>query len=181
MINALHSSCDGGTRQLTLDGIWFGWNTIINMYERECQRVRNGNARMVPKLREVHIIRDSWTKLNVSPAKIMQVRFGIAILFISDYSIYCHLSIQQEQVLGELFNYISQNPVDAVETKATLQYLESCHKLLFEKGFLSHDRIFGTDAAILKSINEGYLFFAKWHQSLIQPGQRSNGVYDNNL
>ena len=32
-----------------------------------------GHARMVPKLRETHIIRDSWTKLNVSPAKIMQV------------------------------------------------------------------------------------------------------------
>jgi hypothetical protein len=28
---------------------------------------------MVPRLRECHIIRDSWTKLNVSPAKIMQV------------------------------------------------------------------------------------------------------------
>ena len=33
----------------------------------------NGLARMVPKLRETHIIRDSWTKLNVKPAKIMQV------------------------------------------------------------------------------------------------------------
>lgn len=74
MINALHSSRDGGTKKLTLDGNQFGWKAIVNMYERECQRVGHGNARMVPKLREVHIIRDSWTKLNVSPAKIMQVR-----------------------------------------------------------------------------------------------------------
>ena len=28
---------------------------------------------MVPKLREIHIIRDPWTKLNVAPAKILQV------------------------------------------------------------------------------------------------------------
>jgi hypothetical protein len=43
------------------------------MYERECDRMRSGLARTVPKLRETHIIRDSWTKLNVAPAKIMQV------------------------------------------------------------------------------------------------------------
>ena len=43
------------------------------MYDRECARVRNGQTRMVPKLKESFIIRDSWTKLNVSPAKIMQV------------------------------------------------------------------------------------------------------------
>ena len=35
---------------------------------RECER-----RRVVAQLREVHILRDSWTKLNVSPAKIMQV------------------------------------------------------------------------------------------------------------
>ena len=28
---------------------------------------------MVPQLREVHVIRDSWTKLNVAPAKILHV------------------------------------------------------------------------------------------------------------
>ena len=43
------------------------------MYHRECDRVKNGLARSIPKLRETHIIRDSWTKLNVAPAKIMQV------------------------------------------------------------------------------------------------------------
>ena len=75
MINALHSSRNGGSKKLTLDGNQFGWKTIVNMYDRECQRVSSGNARMIPKLREVHIIRDSWTKLNVSPAKIMQARF----------------------------------------------------------------------------------------------------------
>ena len=74
MINALHSSQVGGTKNFTLDGQNFGWQAIIDMFERECQHVRDSNARMIPKLREAHIIRDSWIKLNVIPAKIMQVR-----------------------------------------------------------------------------------------------------------
>ena len=46
---------------------------IQALYARECKRADQGAARMVPRLRECHILRDSWTKLNVSPAKIMQV------------------------------------------------------------------------------------------------------------
>ena len=45
------------------------------MFERECQRVSKGLTQMVPKLREAYIIRDAWTKLNVAPAKIMQVNY----------------------------------------------------------------------------------------------------------
>lgn len=33
----------------------------------------SGLARAIPRLRETHVLRDSWTKLNVAPAKIMQV------------------------------------------------------------------------------------------------------------
>ncbi len=73
MVNALFSSKDGGTKAFLLNGVTFGWRSVISMYERECQRVKNGLTRMVPKLQEVHVIRDSWTKLNVTPAKIMQV------------------------------------------------------------------------------------------------------------
>ena len=43
------------------------------MYKQECKRVNDGLTRMIPKLKEVHVIRDSWMKLNVTPAKIMQV------------------------------------------------------------------------------------------------------------
>ena len=50
-----------------------GWDAIIGMYKRECERRNKGNARMVPKLCEIHVLRDCWTKLNVLPAKIMQV------------------------------------------------------------------------------------------------------------
>jgi len=74
MINALFASKNGGARKFTsVLGTQFGWQAIVDMYKRECQRRDSGVARMVPRLREIHIIRDSWTKLNVTPAKIMQV------------------------------------------------------------------------------------------------------------
>jgi len=73
MVNALHSSHPGRTKKFTLDGQQFGWQTIVDMFDRECQHIKSGNAHMVPKLREAYIIRDSWIKLNVAPAKIMQV------------------------------------------------------------------------------------------------------------
>ena len=41
MIIALHSSRNGGTKNFMSNGNYFGWNTIINMYERECNRVSN--------------------------------------------------------------------------------------------------------------------------------------------
>ena len=76
MINALFSSQEGGTRTFTAaDGTTFGWKAILDLYFRECQRRDQGHARMIPKLREVHVLRDAWTKLNVLPAKIMQVGF----------------------------------------------------------------------------------------------------------
>ena len=67
------SSKDGGSKAFILDGINFGWSSIKMMFERECQRVSSGLTRMVPRMREAYIIRDAWTKLNVTPAKIMQV------------------------------------------------------------------------------------------------------------
>ena len=73
MINALFSSQQNGTKRFQLEGVEFGWQAIINMYHRECERRSNGLARMIPRLREVHVLRDAWTKLNVHPAKIMQV------------------------------------------------------------------------------------------------------------
>ena len=73
MINALFSSKDKGTKEFLLNGSNFGWDAIISLYARDCQRVSNGLTRMVPKMKESYIIRDAWTKLNVAPAKIMQV------------------------------------------------------------------------------------------------------------
>ena len=73
MMNALFSSKASGTKSFNLDGVEFGWSAIEMLYERECNRVKEGKTHTVPRLKEVHVIRDSWTKFNVTPAKIMQV------------------------------------------------------------------------------------------------------------
>ena len=75
MIDALFSSKDSGTKLFTRDAqhCSFGWDTIIAMYKREVSRAKQQLTRMVPRMKEVHCVRDAWTKLNVSPAKIMQV------------------------------------------------------------------------------------------------------------
>ncbi len=73
MVNALFSSKENGTKSFVVDNVTFSWKPITLMYERECTQVSKVLTRMVPKLKEVHVIRDSWTKLNVTPAKIMQV------------------------------------------------------------------------------------------------------------
>ncbi len=73
MIDALYSSQRGGTKSFEMNGINFGWRTIIDMFKREVERCNLGAARMVPRLRESYVLRDTWTKLNVAPAKVMQV------------------------------------------------------------------------------------------------------------
>jgi len=80
MINALFSSESGGTKlfQRGKDKSPFGWATIIDMYTQEVDRARQQQTCMVPRLKEVHVLRDAWTKLNISPAKIMQVLFIFA-------------------------------------------------------------------------------------------------------
>ena len=71
MINALFSSQSGRTKNFCDNN---KTNLVIlDLYSRECSRRDSGSARMVPKLRESFVLRDSWTKLNVMPAKIMQV------------------------------------------------------------------------------------------------------------
>ena len=76
MINALFSSKSDGTKQFKREAQYctFGWDSIIDMYKREVNRAKQQLTRMVPRLKEVHCVRDAWTKLNVSPAKIMQVQ-----------------------------------------------------------------------------------------------------------
>ena len=59
--------------QLRKEGPSFGWKSIVEMWGRECTRAERGEMRKVPKLLPSYIERDAWTKLNVAPAKIMQV------------------------------------------------------------------------------------------------------------
>uniref|UniRef100_A0A1X7UDN7 Uncharacterized protein n=1 Tax=Amphimedon queenslandica TaxID=400682 RepID=A0A1X7UDN7_AMPQE len=147
MINALHSSKDEGTKQFMFNGLKFGWSTIKAMYYRECERAKQGLTRMVPKMKEVYIIRDSWTMLNVAPVKIMQ----------------------QEQVMSEIFRYITEHPVacDSPSAAITLKYLEDCNKLC-EKDFQRHERITDINSGVLKSIDEGFNFFVEWSDEILR-------------
>lgn len=43
------------------------------MLKREITRISENKLPRVPGLKESYIYRDSWTRLNVKPAKIMQV------------------------------------------------------------------------------------------------------------
>ena len=56
---------------------------------------------------------------------------------------------QQEQILGELYWYIHQNPLppDASSVSEALKYLEACSQL-FEKRFLSHSKITSTNSKV---------------------------------
>ena len=80
MINALFSSKINGTKQFQrADKPMFGWKAIDDLYQRELERAKLNLTRMVPWLKETHCLRDAWTKLNVHPAKIMQVSCSIDI------------------------------------------------------------------------------------------------------
>ena len=50
----------------------FGWESVKDLYSREIDRMHNVQLTRVPKLKESYIIRDSWTRLNVLPSKVMQ-------------------------------------------------------------------------------------------------------------
>lgn len=73
MISALYSSQTEGTKDFLMDDTHFGWDTVVKIYSADLYRAKNGISRRVPGLKYSHVIRDNWTRLNVLPAKIMQV------------------------------------------------------------------------------------------------------------
>lgn len=50
-----------------------------------------------------------------------------------------------------------------------LRYLESCN-LIFERGFLSHERIRKSDTKILENIQQGYVFYCDWLDDILKKG-----------
>ena len=46
------------------------------MYTTNLCRAKRGLSRRVPGLKYSHVVRDSWIRLNVLPAKIMQVYYN---------------------------------------------------------------------------------------------------------
>ena len=76
MISQLHQSRESGTKEFCFEGSKFGWKSIEDLFSREIQRMKDGNRVWVPGLKSNFIYRDSWTRLNVRPAKIMQASIG---------------------------------------------------------------------------------------------------------
>lgn len=82
MVSALFQSRPserGGTRKFTISGCSFGWSVIEDLYTREVERIKAGQCSRVPKLKESYVQRDSWTRLNVLPSKVMQVSTCISV------------------------------------------------------------------------------------------------------
>ena len=80
---SLNSSKPKGSKHFCRNGVNFGWKTIIRMWQRDLERTdakNGGQITQLPGMKERFIHRDSWTKLNVKPAKIMQVGFSVWVL-----------------------------------------------------------------------------------------------------
>ena len=73
MIAALYSSRSNGSKTFIRDGVTLGWETIERVFREEMGRADMGRSRKVPGLKYAFVYRDNWTRLNVRPAKIMQV------------------------------------------------------------------------------------------------------------
>ena len=69
----LYNSGHAKTKHFFKEGTFFGWKTIERLWEREMERSRNGQMATIPRMKSRYVYRDSWTRLNVTPAKIMQV------------------------------------------------------------------------------------------------------------
>ena len=73
MIAALYSSRLHGSKSFSRNGQEFGWVTIQQIFREELSRAERGLSRKIPGLKYAYVYRDNWTRLNVQPAKIMQV------------------------------------------------------------------------------------------------------------
>ena len=72
-------------------------------------------------------------------------------------------------MLAELNEYIDSNPVDAPSVRLAVQFLQSLN-MLFEEGFLTHEKIHGINSSVLARMQQGYSFFVKWLDPLIDEG-----------
>lgn len=81
-------------------------------------------------------------------------------------------------VLTELYKYVSSDPIpsDAENVRCTLEYLEACNQL-FEKGFLSHNKVCDVQCDVMKSIQKGYSYFEKWRNGLYGESEFIKALY----
>jgi len=149
-----------------------GWKAIFDLYTRECSRRDAGIARIVPKLRESYVLCDSWTKLNVMPAKIMQVSLLVCFLVFSVLLYSCLYS--KKKFCQSCTTTLVKIP-HPVTLKVSLCYLEACNKI-FEKGLLSHEKVCDPSSKVINSIKQGFAFFTEWHAGLSKDGTKHTHI-----
>ena len=125
----------------------FGWDTISRLWIREEERDECG---LMPKLKERYIKRDSWTRLNVAPAKIMHVSMTVSFTLSLDISLThthtyitqthnhippTHFHLQQDKVISEISRY-GFTPGDQM----AVEFLTEVNKY-FEQGILSREHV----------------------------------------
>ena len=69
--------------------------------------------------------------------------------------------MQQKDVLTELHSFVATvpRPVGANEAECILKFLEACN-LMFENGFLSHDKVSVSNKQVLATLIKGMSSFA---------------------
>ena len=118
----------------------------------------------VPGLKENYVFRDCWTRLNVKPAKIMQVYTSIlcSYMYLRTYTSHTCMCMnialshtQQEHVISQLEEYAHTIPVphDSESILQTVAFLKACNSL-FERGILGK-RVFikSMESPIIASID----------------------------
>lgn len=143
MIAALYSSRQNGTKVFLCENTNFGWQAIVDMFQREKSRSERNEPRRVPHLLYSYVYRDQWVQLNVKASKVMQ----------------------QDHALAELKEELSLHPNNK-SLSLTIQYLEACNKL-FEQGLLSHGTIKSGQTQILDKMKDGFYFFMGWCDEVI--------------
>jgi hypothetical protein len=153
MIAQLYASRPRGTKSFEKDNVQFGWSAIQSVYQWNLEQAQLGNPLPVPGLKLAYIVRDSWTRLNVRPAKIMQQQSMIAAL----------------KILADR----TSNAGSKASIQMTVNFLEACNNL-FESGILSNEVVKQQDTTILGNMKKGLHFFETWLTNLLSDNQEYN-------
>ena len=83
----------------------------------------------------------------------------------------CVIITQQEAAIAELKEHAQLTSSDTVH--ATQKYLSAC-RLIFERGILNKDKcVKKPDGLIVQRMDEGFLYFTRWLDGLLQQGRKS--------
>eukprot|EP00733_Pompholyxophrys_punicea_P000979 Pompholyxophrys_punicea_v1_NODE_402_length_2054_cov_4.557279.p1 type:complete len:264 gc:universal NODE_402_length_2054_cov_4.557279:865-74(-) len=124
------------------NGSYFGWDHIESMCLRQYKyRLAEQNLMMdVPKLKAEYVYRDSWTRLNVTPAKIMQ----------------------QPEIISVLRGYAeTAAPLDKSSIQNLCEILEAIGDM-FENCLLTSEALKNMSDACLDRFHRGFSVFSSW-------------------